>query len=63
MDQPQAGDIWQFDTKDWDGYQHFLYLEYQGMEDDEQKWLAIHLDTGKVVPVYWWVSSVFKKVA
>lgn len=61
MEQPQAGDIWRFE--EWDEFQHYLYLEYQGVEHGEQKWLAVYLDTGEIDLVYWWESPLFKKVA
>lgn len=60
MEQPQAGDIWQFDNLD--GLEHYLYLEYQGIEHGEQKWLAVYLDTGEIDSVYWWRTPLFKKV-
>ena len=63
MEQPQAGDIWQFDTKDYEGLQHYLYLEYQGIQNDEQIWLAVYLDTGEIDYAYWWESPLFNKVA
>ena len=63
MEQPQAGDIWQFDTKDHEGLQHYLFLEYQGATHSEQKWLALCLDTGEIDSVFWWHTPLYKKVA
>ena len=63
MTTPEVGDICYYKGQDSPG--HYLFLKYEGIAgiyEDEQRWIALCLETGTTEKIFWW-KEAFHKVA